>query len=617
MASARDRAGLKTSLLAAALCCCDAGASEPASTQASSPAPPTASQAAPAQAAATAAHDQLWALFEDEWAQRLEHDPRLATYAGVRDHDHRLASVSPEAQAARAADARRALERLAAIERAGLSEADRVNADMLERQLRATITDIEFRDYEMPINSDEGFHVEFARLPEDHPFATVADYDNYLARLRAWPRVVDEQIANMRAGLARGFTPARIVLASHAGSIASHVVDDPERSVLFAPFTRFPQPIPAAERERLRAAGREQIAAEVIPAFARLLEFFTSEYEPGARETLAASELPDGAAYYAHKIRYYTTLELDAEQIHAIGLGEVARIREQMAKIMAEVEFAGSFAEFLVFLREDPQFYATSPDQLLREAAFIAKTMDGKLPALFGVLPRQPYTVVPVPDHLAPTYTAGRYGPASAGGAAPGQYLVNTHDLASRPLYNLPALTLHEAVPGHHLQIALAIEQDDQPAFRRFAYISAFGEGWGLYAEHLGIEAGIYKTPYEHFGRLSYEMWRACRLVVDTGIHAKGWTRAQAMAYLADNTALSMHEVQTETDRYISWPAQALSYKLGELEIKKLRARAQDALGQRFDVRAFHDAVLANGSVPLPILERSVDAWIARALASE
>jgi uncharacterized protein (DUF885 family) len=550
-------------------------------------------------------------LFDEEWAWRLAREPRLATYAGIGDYDDQLGSVTPAAYAERAAYWTAVLERLDAIEPDLVDRADRINARMFRRQLEGYITEIAFRDYEMPLNSDEGFHIDFARLPESVPLESVADYEHYISRMQAWPRLAAEHIANMRAGIARGFTIPQVVLIGYDATIAGHVVDAPEDSVFFAPFTRFPATISDADQDRLTAAGRNAIMGSVVPGYSDFLTFFRDEYFPNARQTLGASDLPDGAAYYAHKVRWFTTLDLTPQAIHELGLREVARIRAEMQTVIEEVGFDGSFDAFLTFLRTDPQFYADSPQALLEHAAWIAKTMDGRLPALFGTLPRLPYTVNPVPEHLAPKYTTGRYIPAAAGSTQPGQYWVNTYDLPSRTLYTLPALTLHEAVPGHHLQGAIAMEQAAQPDFRQFDYISAYGEGWGLYSEYLGIEAGIYRTPYERFGRMTYEMWRAVRLVVDTGIHTQGWSRQQVMDYMAANTALSLHEIETETDRYISWPAQALSYKLGELKIRELRARAETALGERFDLRAFHDAILVNGSVPLDILESEIDRWIA------
>jgi len=415
----------------------------------------------------------------------------------------------------------------------------------------------------------------------------------------------------MRQGMANGMTVPRVTLAGYDATIASHVVDELEQSVFWAPFRELPPTVPASEHPRLRQAGAAAVEHGAIAAYRSFLDFMRDEYQPAARTTLGASELPAGRDYYRYLIRHFTTLDLSPEEIHRIGLAEVARIRGEMEAVIAQVGFAGGFQEFLEFLRTDPRFYAETPGELLREAAWIAKRMDAKLPTLFKTLPRLPYGVEPVPEHLAPKYTTGRYVGAPLGSTEPGYYWVNTYDLKSRPLYNLEALTLHEAVPGHHLQIALNRELEELPNFRRFSYISAFGEGWGLYSEYLGIEAGFYTDPYSNFGRLTYEMWRACRLVVDTGLHAMGWSRERAMDLLAANTVLPLHEVRTETDRYISWPGQALAYKLGELEIKRLRRLAEQELGERFDVRDFHDAVLANGSVPLPVLGESIELFIA------
>ncbi|MNV25686.1 hypothetical protein D3C71_1167910 [compost metagenome] len=437
---------------------------------------------------------------------------------------------------------------------------------------------------------------------------TAQDYRNYIARLNDVPRYFDQQTENMRAGLKRGFSVPRAVLDGREVSIATvSELKDPTQSPLYAPFKKLPASIPAAEQARLQAQARQAISASVVPAFARLRTFFVDEYVPQARTTLAAEAMPDGKAYYRQQIHQYTTLDLTPQQIHEIGLKEVARIQEEMNGIIKQVEFKGSFAQFLTFLRTDPQFYAKTPDELLHRAAWISKRVDGVI-GKYMTLPRARFTIVPVPPDIAPFWTAGRGGM--------GTYWLNTYNLPARPLYNLPALTLHESDPGHALQGALAAEQGEQPEFRRNAYISAYGEGWGLYCEKLGVEMGIYETPYEDFGRLTYEMWRAARLVIDTGVHHKGWTRAQAIAYLRDHTALSEHEVTTEVDRYISWPGQALSYKLGEIAIVRLRAQAEQELGDRFDVKAFHDAVLSQGSVPLPVLEEQIQAFIAQRKAA-
>ncbi len=549
-------------------------------------------------------------LFDREWEFRLESSPTFATGVGRHEWNHLLTDVSAQARDKRAEATAAFLEELEAIDRSALDRTAQVNYDIFERQLELRLESHRFRDYEIPINADSGFHSGFARLGKNMPFDTVKDYENYISRLGRFSGLAAQHIANMRSGMARGMTLSRIVLDGIETTISSHVVERAEDSVLWGPFENFPQTFSAEDRDRLRQQGARAIMKGVVPGYAAFLAFMTEEYVPGARATLGASELPDGREYYRHTIRDFTTLDLSPEQIHQIGRSEVARIRSEMEAIIEEVGFEGSFAEFLTFLRTDPRFYVETPEALLKEAAWISKRMDGKLPSLFKTLPRLSYTVEPVPDYLAPKYTAGRYVGPPLGSTEPGRYWVNTYDLPSRPLYNLEALSLHEAVPGHHFQISLNRELEDLPNFRRFSYISAFGEGWGLYSEWLGLEAGFYTDPYSNFGRLTYEMWRACRLVVDTGIHAMGWTRQQVIDFLGSNTALPLHEVQTETDRYISWPGQALSYKLGELKIKELRKRAEERLGERFDVREFHDAVLLDGAVPLPVLEENIDRYI-------
>ncbi|MBP7370951.1 MAG: DUF885 domain-containing protein, partial [Arenimonas sp.] len=390
-----------------------------------------------------------------------------------------------------------------------------------------------------------------------------------------------------------------------AGEQFKRVEDCP----LYQPFLHFPDSVPPSERASLVAAGREALQSSVIPAYERFQTFFENTYRPHARKTIGASALPNGQSYYADLVRYYTTLpDATPEHIHQVGLAEVKRIRAEMETIIAELGYKGSFSDFLSYLRTDPQFYATSPEQLLNEAKKLAKQVDAKLPEYFGKLPSTPYIVRAVPAEIAPNYTGGRYNPGATG--RPGEYWVNTYALNTRPLYVLPALTLHEAVPGHHLQGALARELTDVPTFRQNFYPHAFGEGWGLYSEKLGLEMGLYQTPYQHFGRLTYEMWRACRLVVDTGMHSQGWTRQQAIDFLSVNTALSSHEIQTEVDRYIGWPGQALAYKTGEMKIIELRRYAELELGADFDIRAFHDAVLDSGGVTLPVLERQIQTYI-------
>ena len=574
------------------------------------PVAPVALAALAACAPAPDARDELYALFDEDWAARLVESPQFATSVGDHGRNDELADMSLEAIGRRVERRRDVLRRLEEIDVSGLSAADRINARMFERQLRSSVQGFEFGGYEMPLNADSGFHMGFARMHRPMPFRTPDHYDDYIARMRAIPAYFEQQQGHMRAGIERGFTLPRVTLEGYEDTISAHIVDDPQDSAFWAPFEEVPASVGEMDRERILTDAEAAITGAVVPAYQGFYDFFVGEYLPGARETIGASDLPDGEAYYADQVRWFTTLDVTPQEVHEIGLGEVARIRTEMEEVIRETGFEGSYAEFLDFLRTDPRFYPKTAQELLERAAWIAKTMDGKLPSLFATLPRVPYTVEPVPDHMAPKYTAGRYVSAPYNSTQPGIYWVNTYNLPSRPFYALEALTLHEAVPGHHLQTALAAEMDAVPEFRRHDYLSAFGEGWGLYAEYLGLEAGIYDDPYSNFGRLTYEIWRACRLVVDTGVHALGWTRQQVLDYLAENTALSLHEVTTETDRYISWPGQALAYKMGELKIRELRARAEEALGADFDVRRFHDAVLANGSVPLDILEELIDAWI-------
>jgi uncharacterized protein (DUF885 family) len=555
-------------------------------------------------------------LAEREWRWRLREFPLLATAAGVHDYDDRLADESLAAYARRDAETRAFLAELQAIDRAALSAPRRTDYDILREQLADRLGTFEFGEHLMPFNADSGFHTAFALLPMQVPLTTVRDYENYLARLAAMPRAIDQNVALLEEGLRRGMTVPRATLEGIETTVVPLARVAPEEHPLFEPFRSFPAPLPAAERERLAAAGRRALADGVIPAYARFLDFLTGRYLPGARATLAAADLPRGREYYAFLIRRFSTLELAHEEIHRLGLSEMAAIRREMDGVRARTGFTGDLAAFLAFLRSDPRFYAETPEELLRAAAWIAKRMDGKLPGLFGRLPRQPYGVMAVPPALAPKYTSGRYSPSPQDSTEPGWYWVNTYALDKRPLYNLTALTLHEAVPGHHLQGALAEEAEEVLPFRRYSYISAFGEGWGLYSEWLGREAGMYEDPYDEFGLLGYQAWRAARLVVDTGIHALAWSRQQAIDYLAANTALPLHEVTTEIDRYISWPGQALSYYIGYRELRRLRAEAERELGSAFDVRAFHDAVLEQGSVPLPVLAERVARFVSESKAA-
>ncbi len=549
-------------------------------------------------------------IYEQEWDFRLREFPLLASAIGNHEYDDRLGGVSERDQQRRYDFWQRTHARLGAISCENLGREGCIDYRIFKRQLERAMADHETRAYLIPFNSDSGFYTTWARLPSQTDFTGAASYANYLSRLEELPRVMDEYIELMRAGLAAGMTQPRAILAGREDPVRLQLVEAAEQSPFFVPFTQLPEALVGPEREALLERARAAIGQGVVPAYRRLLAFFEQEYFPGARATLGASRLPDGVRFYREQIRRYATVDLSAAEIHDIGLGEVERIRGEMLAIIAEVGFEGGLGEFIEFLRTDPRFYARTAHELLAEASYFAKKVDGRLPQLFGRLPRQPYGIEAVPADIAPFYTAGRYVSSPLESHRGGYYWVNTYALESRTLYTLPALTLHEAAPGHHTQIALAAEQEGQPPFRRHDYISAFGEGWALYAEKLGVEMDIYETPYQHFGRLTYEMWRACRLVIDTGIHAMGWSREQAQDFLAANTALSLHEVTTEVDRYISWPAQALSYKLGEYTIVELRREAEARLGDGFDVRRFHDFILALGSVPLDILRDEVSRWV-------
>lgn len=557
--------------------------------------------------AATALHE----LFADEWAARLANDPLFASDMGVDAYNDALPDVTPASHRRQLDEDRAFLVRLEALDRSALTRADQLNYDLFDFIVRSRVTLGQYHPYLIPILADSGFHMDIQRMYESMPFEEIADYEDYLARLHALGGYFDQHIANMREGLALGITQPKIILDGIVPSIAGPIVADAAQSVFFEPFAALPDHFSATERERLRGAGIEAIETVVVPAYERFLDFFREEYVPGAREELGRTTFPGGDAWYTDLARYYTTLgDATPEAIHELGLREVARIRAEMDGIIGQVEFEGSFAGFVEFMRTEERFYVDEPEQLLKEAAWIAKRIDGQMPAFFKTLPRLPYGIMAVPDDIAPNYTTGRYWGAPIGGRRGGYYMVNTYALDKRPLYTLAALTAHEAVPGHHHQGALRQELEDIPEFRRAFYPHAFGEGWGLYAEKLGIEFGIYQTPYDHFGRLSYEMWRAARLVIDTGLHAKGWSREQARRYLAENTALSLHNVRTEVDRYIAWPGQALAYKMGELKILELKERTKQALGADFDVREFHDVVLLDGGVTLDILQRQVDAYI-------
>jgi uncharacterized protein (DUF885 family) len=510
-----------------------------------------------------------------------------------------LASVDLQSQQRREAHLKDVMQQLNAIPVAQLSPAEQVNAQIFRTVLDNALIEARYRTWEAPFNSDSSF---WTYLDESQQLRDAAEYRRYIARLRDVPRYFDEQVGNMRAGIARGYTVPKATLTGRDKSIETFVDATADKSPFYKAFETMPSNIPAAEQAALRKEGLAAIQQSVFPAYRKLLDFYRTEYYPKARPTVSAHDLPDGDAFYRAQVREYTTTDLTPEEIHKIGLTEVDRIHTAMLKTMKDSGFKGTFPEFLHFLRTDPQFIAKTPDELLGVSAYVAKRVDGVIGDHFGLLPRKRFGIIPVPDALAPFYTSGRGGLENC--------MMNTYNLPVRPLYNIPVLTLHECEPGHSFQMALAEEQTSLPSFRRHIYFSGSGEGWGLYSEWLGDELGIYRTPYEKFGQLSYDMWRAARLVIDTGIHRYGWSRQQAIDYLASHTALSEHEVETEVDRYISWPGQALAYKLGELTILKLRGEAEQTLGPKFDERKFHDAILALGSVPLSVMEDQMRTWI-------
>lgn len=508
--------------------------------------------------------------------------------------------------------AKKQLKQLNKINPKNLSETESISLELLKFKLQDTIDYYDFELFLNPLLSDSGFHTSFPFIVR--PFQNYNQVKRYLDQLNAIPDRVNQFLPLLREGLEKGVSQPRVIFNGYESSYNDHIVSDFKESYFYTPFNDLPRALSLSQKDSILTAAEVAITKHVIPQFKEVKTFFEEEYYPKTRSAIGISEIPNGKEYYQNRINYYTTsTQYSADAIHQIGLDEVARIKNEMEKIILELEFQGSFSEFLDFLRTDPQFYATSPEQLLMIARDMAKRADEQLPRFFKTLPRKPYGVAAVPAAIAPKYTTGRYVGTSKNSTDPGYYWVNTYDLPSRPLYVLPSLTVHEAVPGHHLQGSLNLELGDSiPQFRKNTYLSAYGEGWGLYCEFLAEEMGMYTTAYEQFGKLTYEMWRACRLVVDTGIHAKGWTRDQVIEYMSKNTALSIHEINTETDRYISWPGQALSYKIGELKIRELRTNAEKELGTNFDIREFHEVVLEQGTVTLSILEKRINNYITK-----
>ena len=530
-------------------------------------------------------------------------------YQSYSPKDFPLGRYLESIEKTNAAFAQKQLESLNLIDAKNLSETESISLNLLQFQLQNQVDEFKYKMYLNPIQADQGFHLNLNYRIK--PILNYQDAQDYLEMLQAIPAYVDEHLVLLKKGLKEGHSQPKVIFKGYEATYDTHIVSDYTKSPFYVPIANLPSVLSRSQKDSITASAQKIILEKVVPAFKEIKSFFESDYIPNTRTTIGVSETPNGREFYQNRINYYTTsADYTADDIHNIGLSEVARIKAQMENIIEDVGFKGSFLDFLDFLRTDAQFYTQTGDELLMHARDIAKRIDAELPKYFKTLPRRPYGVIKVPDAIAPKYTGGRYsGPSSP--TQPGFYLVNTYKLESRPLYTLPSLTAHEAVPGHHLQGSLNMELGDSiPQFRRNMYLSAYGEGWALYTEFLANEMGIYRTPYEEFGKLTYEMWRACRLVVDTGIHAKGWTRDEVVEFMMQNTALSEHEINTETDRYIAWPGQAISYKIGEIKIRELRKKAEDELGEKFNIRDFHEIVLEQGTVTLPILERRVSTYI-------
>ena len=568
--------------------------------------------AMPALAALAAPPDrQFQQLLDEDWERGLKDYPEFATFLGDPRYNDRWTDWSPAAVEARDAD-RAVLGKLAKIPRDKLPAADQVNYDLFRQRYETRVAYQPFHLEQVPLSpiGFDGFG-SAATLAGLQPFATVTDHEKWLKRLQAYGTLVDQNIALMRAGMASKRLPPREPMTRLVRQLAGFVTEKPEDNALYAPLRKLPGGIAPADAERLRAQAAAAIRDVVNPAWRRFNAFFEKEYLPACRTTIAAEDFPDGVAFYALRVRDMTTTDLTPDQIHEIGLSEVARIRAEMERIREQVKFKGDLAAFFKFLRSDKQFYFRTGDELLAHYRVLAKKIDPQLVKLFGRIPRTPYGVEPVPEMEAPNQTTAYYRSPAEDGSRAGYFYANLYKPETRPKWEMEALTVHEAVPGHHFQIALAQELGELPKFRRLGGYTAFVEGWGLYSESLGEELGLYQDPYSKFGQLTYEMWRAVRLVVDTGIHHKGWTRQQAIDFFKANAAKTENDIAVEVDRYISWPAQALAYKIGQLRIKSLRARASEALGDRFDVRRFHDEVLGNGALPLDVLDANIDRWIA------
>jgi len=563
----------------------------------------------PIQAAGQAADLRFEQLLSQHWQANLEANPEFATSLGVRDFDDRLSDPSLAAYEQSVVQAKEFLTQAQSINADQLSAANQLNHALLVLELSDQIAASEYGGRYMIMTNRGGPHLTLTNLVGRLPFFKLVDYQSYVDRLSAIPDYMSKATARLQAGLDAGWVQPCEPMQGFEKSIETHIVERAKESVFYQPFSKADAKLDSAELQKLEKQALRTIDKKIVPSFKAFADFYKERYAPACREKVGTNSMPGGEAYYQYRVKHFTTTDLSTEQVHMIGLKEVARIRSEMLEVIDEADFKGSFDEWLVFLRDNPDFYPKTPEERMQAVATISKKIDGEMPKLFGKLPRMPYGLKEIPADIAEKTTTAYYQRPAGDGSRAGFYFVNTSKLDTRPLYQLEALSLHEAVPGHHLQLALAQELE-LPNFRKYGGVTAFIEGWGLYAERLGLEIGFYQTPYTNFGRLSYEMWRACRLVVDTGLHSKGWTRQQAIDFMAANSGLSMNNIVSEVDRYITWPGQALAYKIGELKIRELRQRAEDSLGEKFDVRTFHDKVLENGALPLSILETTVDEWI-------
>jgi uncharacterized protein (DUF885 family) len=553
----------------------------------------------------------LNSLLDRVWEYEIQQSPLLATNIGDPRLQDRFADMTLSAIQQRAADRKQFLTELNDIDFDSLGELAQVDHVLLQRRLERQLADFQFKTHLMPVSKRDGFHIEFPELPRLMNPKSLADFDNYVARLKDFSRYTDEYIELLRGGIEAGLTQPSVIMNESVGQAEAHIVDDPRQSLLLSGVSEeVRKKLGEEDWQSVEAKIVSAITESVIPSYKRFKDFLKREYLPACRGPIAAAALPNGRDFYRDRIRRFTTLDFTPEQLHETGIQENARIRAEMEGIRKKVQFDGDLPAFLSHLRTDPKFYPKTADELMSAAALILKSADGRLPDMFGRLPRTPYGLKEIPAHVAPQTTSAYYWPPSTDGKRAGMYYLNTYNLSSRPIYQLESLSLHEAVPGHHLQLALQAELTNLHPISRQSNITAFIEGWALYSERLGLEMGFFTDPYQDFGRLSMEAWRASRLVVDTGIHYFGWSRQQAIDYMTENTALSPHNIVAEVDRYIGWPGQALAYKVGELEITRLRHAAEKQLDDKFDLRAFHDEVLAVGSIPIPLLEKRIQRWV-------